>query len=126
MRRIAVLLLAWFVTLSALADYKGELDQQQALDKIKTGNISVIDVRTPEEFAEGHVPGAINIPYDKIGERLHEIPATKDQPVLLYCRTGKRAAMAETTLTAAGYSNLYHLKGDMQAWSDNKQPIEKK
>jgi rhodanese-related sulfurtransferase len=125
MRRIGARLLLCFVTLSALADYKGELDQQQALDKIKAGKIAVVDVRTPEEFAEGHVPGAINISYDKMGERVREIPATKEQPVLLYCRSGKRAAMAETTLTAAGYSNLYHLKGDMQAWVENKQPIEK-
>jgi phage shock protein E len=74
----------------------------------------VVDVRTPEEFASGHVPGAINIPYDQLPRRAAEIgsPATK---VVLYCRTGRRSGMAADALQKAGFSNLYDFKS-VTAW----------
>ena len=109
----------------AYADYKAELSQDDAQAKIDAQQITVIDVRTPEEFAGGHVPSAINIPYDQIGKRLAEIPVAKDQPILLYCRSGRRSDMAEKTLTDAGYTQLYHLQGDMIGWDDNNRPIAK-
>src|SRR5262245_49370931 len=58
----------------------------------------ILDVRTPEEFAEGHVPGAINIPHDQLASRLIEINGDKDKDVVLYCRSGRRAGMAAETL----------------------------
>jgi phage shock protein E len=69
----------------------------------------VVDVRTPEEFASGHVPGAINIPYDQLPRRAAEIgpPSTK---VVLYCRTGRRSGMAAEALQKAGFSQLYDLR----------------
>lgn len=109
----------------AYADYKAELTQDDAQAKIDAHQITVIDVRTPEEFAGGHVPSAINIPYDQIGKRLTEIPVARDQPILLYCRSGRRSEMAEKTLTSAGYTQLYHLQGDMIGWDDNNRPIAK-
>ncbi len=76
----------------------------------------ILDVRTPEEFAAGHVPGAINIPYDQVHARLAEIASAKDQPIVVYCRSGKRAAKALATQHDAGYSRLLHMTGDMLAW----------
>ena len=84
--------------------------------------VLVLDVRTPEEFAAGHVPGAVNIPYDQVGTRLSEIPKTEE--VVLYCRTGRRAALAAETLSAAGYKKLAHLTGDMQGWTAAGLPVE--
>ena len=52
----------------------------------------VLDVRTPEEYAAGHVPGAVNIPHDQLASRLAEVP--KDTEVVLYCRSGRRAEIA--------------------------------
>ena len=69
----------------------------------------VVDVRTPQEFASGHVPGAINIPFDEIGRRASEIgPAST--PVVLYCRTGRRSGIAAEALQKAGFSKLYDFK----------------
>jgi len=69
----------------------------------------VVDVRTPQEFASGHVPGAINIPYEEIGKRAAEIgPAST--PVVLYCRSGRRSAIAAETLQKAGYTKLYDMQ----------------
>jgi rhodanese-related sulfurtransferase len=74
----------------------------------------VVDVRTPQEFASGHVPGAINIPFEDIARRAAEIgpPST---PVVLYCRTGRRSGIAAEALQKAGYSRLYDFKS-VTAW----------
>jgi rhodanese-related sulfurtransferase len=74
----------------------------------------VVDVRTAEEFASGHVPGAINIPYDQIARRASEIgpPST---PVVLYCRTGRRSGIAVEALQKAGYEKLYDFRS-VTAW----------
>jgi rhodanese-related sulfurtransferase len=74
----------------------------------------VVDVRTPEEFASGHVPGAINIPYDQLPRRAAEIGPTSTK-VVLYCRTGRRSGMAADALQKAGFSNLYDFKS-VTAW----------
>jgi len=83
----------------------------------------VLDVRTPEEYASGYVPGALNIPHDQLASRLAEVP--KDRPVVLYCRSGRRAALAAEVLEANGYKDLEHLDGDMQAWTEHGRRTEK-
>ena len=82
----------------------------------------VLDVRTPEEFATGHVPGAVNIPYDQVASRLVEIP--KDKDVVLYCRSGRRAGIAAAELEKAGYKDLQLMQGDMPAWEKAGLPVE--
>jgi rhodanese-related sulfurtransferase len=67
------------------------------------------------------VPGAVNISHEQLGSRLDEVP--KDKDVVLYCRSGRRAAMAADVLRANGYSRLSHLEGDMLAWAANGRPI---
>jgi len=74
----------------------------------------VVDVRTPEEFASGHVPGAINIPYEEIGKRTSEIGPTSTS-VIVYCASGYRSGIAAGTLEKAGYKNLYDLRS-VTAW----------
>lgn len=79
-------------------------------------NALLLDVRTPEEYAQGHVPGAVNIPYDEVADRLDELEGGKERAIVVYCESGKRAGRAESTLAAQGYTNLHHLEGDMKAW----------
>jgi rhodanese-related sulfurtransferase len=86
-------------------------------------HLFVLDVRTADEFAAGHVPGAVNISHDQLGARLAEVP--KDKDVVLYCRSGKRAAVAADVLRANGYTRVSHLEGDMQAWLANGRPVAK-
>lgn len=83
----------------------------------------VLDVRTPEEYVGGHVPGAVNIPHDQVASRLAEVP--KDRDVVLYCRSGRRAQLAAGVLAENGYSRLQHMQGDMPAWADRGGPVEK-
>jgi rhodanese-related sulfurtransferase len=86
-------------------------------------HLLVLDVRTPQEYAEGHVPGAVNVPYDQLASRLAEIP--KDKDVVLYCKSGRRAGIAADVLAANGYTRLSHLEGDMPAWAAKGHAVEK-
>jgi len=83
----------------------------------------VLDVRTPEEYASGHVPGAANIPHDQVAARLAEVP--KDRPVVLYCRSGRRSGLAAEVLNESGYRRVQLLEGDMPAWIERGRPVEK-
>ena len=73
----------------------------------------VLDVRTPEEYAAGHVPGAMLIPHDQLAMRLDALD--RDRPIIVYCRTGRRSALAETLLRQRGH-DVSQLQGSWQAW----------
>lgn len=83
----------------------------------------VIDVRTIEEFAEGHVPGAINIPLASVPDNLAAF-GDKQTPIVMYCRSGRRAAEALEILSNAGFNNLYHLDGDIIGWEEAGNAME--
>ena len=71
----------------------------------------ILDVRTPEEFAEKHITGALNVPNESIGtEEIKELP-NKDQLILVYCRSGNRSKQASEKLVALGYTNVYEFGG---------------
>jgi len=85
---------------------------------------AILDVRTPEEFAAGHVPGAINLPYDEVTQRIDEVADLQGEEVVVYCRSGKRAGLAESDLRAAGFSKVIDLEGHMQGWEAGGFPVE--
>jgi rhodanese-related sulfurtransferase len=97
-------------------------DALLAMQARKDASLLLLDVRTPDEYAAGHVPGAVNIPYDKVATHLAEIP--KDDEVVLYCHSGRRAGLAAEVLAANGYTRLAHLEGDMQGWQGAGRPVE--
>ena len=76
-----------------------------------TGDGSGIDVRTPAEYAEGHVPGAINIPHDEIAAEIGSLDLVKSQSIYLYCGSGRRAGIAKESLEVQGYSQVKNLGG---------------
>jgi len=125
-RTLAVALVAAAaVSFAAFADGElAPLSQDAFLALPKSGDAApfVLDVRTPEEFVSGHVPGAVNIPYDQVAARLAEVP--KDKDVVLYCRSGRRAGLAGEVLTSNGYTRLQHLEGDIVAWQEKQRPTE--
>lgn len=75
----------------------------------------LIDVRTPEEFASGHIDGAINISHDVIGEKIDDFVPDKTTPIYMYCRSGRRVGVAMETLSSLGYTNMYNLGGFEEA-----------
>jgi len=71
----------------------------------------IVDVRSPEEYGQDHVAGATNLPLDQLSERVREVFPDKDQPLLLYCRSGRRSALAQNQLSRLGYSRVWNLGG---------------
>jgi rhodanese-related sulfurtransferase len=75
----------------------------------------LLDVRTPIEYADGHIDGATNISHDELGSRLDEIDkltgGDKNRPIVVYCRSGARAGQAKKVLTEAGYKRVTNLGG---------------
>jgi phage shock protein E len=71
----------------------------------------IVDVRTPEEFADGHYPGAINIPHETILDGLNQLGVTQETPVILYCRSGNRSGQAELALKSNGFSQAINAGG---------------
>jgi phage shock protein E len=114
-------------SLFTFAEQTVTISQQALLTLIATpaNKTVILDVRTVEEFAEGHIAGAINISHEQININLNKIIALKDQTVVVYCRSGRRAISAENDLRAAGFSDLRHLEGDMIKWQSADLPLVK-
>lgn len=81
----------------------------------------LLDVRTPEEYAAGHIDGALNIPHDQLEKRLAELPADRSAEIVVYCRSGKRAGTAEKILIEKGYTNVKDLAGHWLKWSERQK-----
>jgi rhodanese-related sulfurtransferase len=80
--------------------------------QLVTAGATLLDVRTPEEFAEGHLEGAVLIPVAELSTRMAEIP--RDRPIVAYCRSGARSERATEVLREAGY-DVFDL-GAMRNW----------
>ncbi len=114
-RIIPIVLLAVF--LAGCAENTGEsgyrqisMDEAVAMMEEENGYI-ILDVRTPEEFGDKHIPGAVNIPNEVIGtEEIPELP-DKDQLILVYCRSGNRSKQASGKLVDLGYTNIVEFGG---------------
>jgi len=91
----------------------------------KDPDLVVLDVRTPAEFAAGHVPGARNISHELLASRVAELAPLRDKQVVLYCRSGRRTLLAEEVLRKAGFTRLGHLQGDYLAWEAEHRPVER-
>lgn len=110
---------------AVLASEIPEISQQAFLSAVKapSNNIVLLDVRSPAEYNEGHIAGAINISHNTIEENLSQLAQYKNSNVVVYCRSGRRAAFAEEILSANGFTNLKHLTGDMNGWLEAKLPV---
>jgi phage shock protein E len=71
-----------------------------------SGGALIVDVRTPAEFAGGHVKGAVNVPHDQVTARLEAFGADKNRQIVVYCRSGRRSGLAQAALSAAGYTRV--------------------
>jgi rhodanese-related sulfurtransferase len=83
----------------------------------------ILDVRSPEEYAEGHIPGAINVPYDQIAANLDSLQSFLTAEIVVYCRTGRRAGVAENALREAGFTRVLDLEGHMTSWNEAQLPV---
>ena len=91
---------------------KNEINFEQLKNMVSKGAI-LIDVRSPQEFKEGHLPGAINIPEYEIRKVKNEMPKLNQQ-IVVYCQYGGRSKNAYNMMKKMGYTNVYSLKGGLE------------
>ena len=92
--------------------------------KINEGGVQLVDVRTPQEYAERHIKDAVNINFNDDGfiDKMEKLD--KSKPVLVYCLSGGRSAKAAALISSKGYSQVYNLDGGILAWTNAGNPVE--
>lgn len=103
----------------------GDVDVRGFAKLLANDNVQLLDVRTPDEYAEGHIAGAKNIDIyddDFISQATESLD--KSKPVAVYCRSGKRSAEAARRLAERGYK-VTNLEGGIIAWTTHNKPVEK-
>jgi len=118
MRRfVRLLLVAGLLACGGPGEPAADISPEELLSLAGSANPPLIlDVRSPGEYAEGHVPGAVNIPYDQVPARIAELEPSRSREIVVYCEGGHRAGLAFDELRTAGFENVRHLSGDMKGW----------
>lgn len=102
----------------------GDLTVEEAKSLIESNSsIVIVDVRTREEYDSGHIEGAVLIPVSELEDRLNEL--SKEDELLIYCRTGNRSTNSVNILKANGYTKIFHLKDGITAWIQAGYPTVK-
>lgn len=120
-----------FLFLGLTSCLKNHTDGIQVLDaakyekKITEPNIQLIDVRTPEEFNEGHIANAVNINFLADDFEANVANLDKEKPVMVYCKSGGRSAKASARLKELGFKNITDLEGGISNWNSADKPTVK-
>jgi len=102
-----------------------EISARELNELLKNGGAQLIDVRTPVEFAAGHLAGARNVPIYRLKQALPSLALDSQRPIIAICATAHRSAPAVRLLYAAGYENARQLKGGMISWYVARLPTSK-
>jgi rhodanese-related sulfurtransferase len=110
---------------------KNQADGVQVLDvakyekKMAQPDVQLVDVRTPEEFSEGHLENAVNIDVTADDFDVKVASLDKDKPVMVYCKSGGRSARASARLKELGFKNITDLEGGITNWKSENKPTVK-
>lgn len=124
---LIVILALLFVNLAKarLLGFK-EVRPAEAVRLASHENAVFMDIRSDEEFAQGHVVDAVHVPLPLLDARMDELQPYRDRKVIVYCESGRRAAHAGVTLRKHGFTSLYKLAGGLMAWRGAGLPLERK
>jgi phage shock protein E len=125
MKYLLALTAILFTTSSLFAAEPVDLGVTMAAKMVQEKKVTVIDVRTPDEFKDGHIEGAQNISVTAEDFESKLAALDKSQPVLVHCQSGGRSKRSLETFKKLGFSNIYHLKEGFSAWEDAGQPVKK-
>lgn len=103
-----------FITGCSAGSYT-DVSVDEAKEMIHNGEVEVIDVRTPEEFAAGHIPGAKLVPLQVLESMQSEL--NKERKYVVVCRSGNRSTEASGILAENGFKNIYNMTGGMNEWT---------
>ena len=115
MKKLIFVFFSLLVLGGCSADSYQTISSEKALEIMEGSKVQVIDVRSPEEFATGHIPNATLIPLEKLEEMQSELD--KNNKYILVCRSGNRSATASTLLKEKGFKEIYNLSNGMNGWT---------
>ena len=99
------------------------LTAKEASDFIKAKNPLILDVRTPREYAAGHMENSILIPVQELQSRLNELDSHRNKSILIYCATGNRSTVASKILIDSGFKKILNLRRGIVDWYKQKFPV---
>lgn len=100
------------------------LDAAQLLQRQQAGQAPLLlDVRHTDEYADGHIAGALNIPVEQLASRAGVLGVPRDTEIVVYCVSGKRATKAQQTLSSLGYTHVRLLDGSLNTWRQRQLPL---
>ena len=102
-----------------------EVTAAEATKLMEKSSPFILDVRTPKEYAAGHLEGAQLLPVQVLSSRMNQIAARKEEPVLVVCATGNRSTVAARLLMDAGFTRVYNLRYGMKDWIRRGNPVVK-
>ena len=101
-----------------------QIDVPQAKGLLGDKDYLFIDCREPEEYAQGHIPGAVNIPRGMLEFKIAEAVPDKGSHLVLYCKTGGRGCLSTLAIQCMGYLNAVNMDGGWKAWAAAGYPVE--
>ncbi|HEY1611310.1 MAG TPA: rhodanese-like domain-containing protein [Paraburkholderia sp.] len=104
---------------------RGGVSAGEATQLINRRNAVVIDLRNTDEFANGHLPAARNLPFSDLAAKIGQFVKNKSNPVLLVCQTGQQSQKAQRIVTDAGFAEVHVLNGGVDAWQKAGMPVVK-
>ena len=114
-----------FILMSSctIGQTKNDIELAEFEKKMASEKYLLVDVRTAEEFSEGHIKGAINIDYlaENFSIEIQELEL--ESPVLLYCRSGNRSGKAMKIMNEVGFKEVYNLEGGIKGWISSNNPV---
>ena len=125
-KSLFILMLSILGFMGCTAQNGSSIDSKEAYGLIKAdSNITILDVRTAKEFADGHVAGAVNIDVNQtdFAQKIDELDRSKTY--IVYCRSGRRSRKAVGIMAAKGFKNLYNVSDGFVGWNKNGLPFEK-
>ena len=102
---------------------RGGVSAAEATQMINRRNAVVIDLRSADEFAQGHLPSARNLPFSELEAKIGQFVKNKGNPLLLVCQTGQQSRKAERIVKDAGFAEVHVLHGGVNAWQQAGMPV---
>jgi rhodanese-related sulfurtransferase len=123
----SVIILLLLIIVEFLKNRKAttDLSPLEAIQLINHENATIVDIRSSDAYASGHILGSISIPSRDLNDKIKKIEKFKVQPVILVCAMGKESHQAMQTLTNKGFTRVYSLHGGIQTWKTNEMPLTK-
>ena len=119
-----VLILALFVRNEVVRGGRS-VSAQELVNLVNRDGAVVIDVRDPNEYSQGHIVDALNMPHAALAGRVGELRKYKEKPIVLACKMGQHSGAAGTVLRKAGFQNVSRLRGGVAEWRNQNLPVVK-